>query len=146
MQNLTKDQQESLAIVMKKLCTKYDNLFKCSFPYSMGWHGNSSLNFPFYMLFLSKNYGKKCNVFFFLILGAPTGLNLNKDYSYWTFHGIYLPPLLRSATIKKHMVGYELLAQSQRDLTPEQAAEKLRSLSDLHYKRPETSIYGDEKN
>ena len=77
------------------------------------------------------------------MLGAPTGQHLNEDYSYWTFHGIYLPPLLRSATIKKHMVGYELLAQAQRDITPEQAADKLRSLSDIHYKHPEKSIYPD---
>jgi UDPglucose--hexose-1-phosphate uridylyltransferase len=40
--------------------------------------------------------------------------------SHWVLHAIYYPPLLRSATIKKHMVGYELLAQAQRDLTPEQ--------------------------
>lgn len=36
---LTEAEQESLAVVMKVLCTKYDNLFQCSFPYSMGWHG-----------------------------------------------------------------------------------------------------------
>lgn len=42
------------------------------------------------------------------------------------------------------MVGYELLAQAQRDLTPEQAAAKLRSLSDLHYKYPETSLSIEE--
>lgn len=72
--------------------------------------------------------------------GAPTGQYIRQDFPYWTFHGIYLPPLLRSATIKKHMVGYELLAQAQRDLTPEQAAEKLRNLSDSHYKHPETSL------
>lgn len=79
-------------------------------------------------------------IYRFAIKGAPTGPYLNHDYPYWTFHGIYLPPLLRSATIKKHMVGYELLAQAQRDLTPEQAAEKLRSLPESHYKRPETSL------
>lgn len=38
-QDLTESQQESLSIVMKRLCTRYDNLFQCSFPYSMGWHG-----------------------------------------------------------------------------------------------------------
>ncbi|KAL6430217.1 hypothetical protein ACFW04_007747 [Cataglyphis niger] len=114
MQDLSDSQQESLSVIMKRLCTKYDNLFQCSFPYSMGWHG------------------------------APTGPYLNHDYPYWTFHGIYLPPLLRSATIKKHIVGYELLAQAQRDLTPEQAAEKLRSLPDSHYKRPETSLTVEE--
>ncbi|KAL5107730.1 Galactose-1-phosphate uridylyltransferase [Taenia crassiceps] len=45
---------------------------------------------------------------------------------YWQLHGIYLPPLLRSATVKKHMVGFELLAEVQRDLTPEKAAHLLR--------------------
>ncbi|XP_014219471.1 probable galactose-1-phosphate uridylyltransferase isoform X2 [Copidosoma floridanum] len=110
MQDLTDEEQESLAVIMKVLCTKYDNLFKCSFPYSMGWHG------------------------------APTGPNAPEDCSHWSFHGIYYPPLLRSATIKKHMVGYELLAQAQRDLTPEQAAEKLRDVPLNHYKYPETSL------
>lgn len=44
----------------------------------------------------------------------------------WQFHGHFFPPLLRSATVKKFMVGYEMLAESQRDLTPEQAAQMLR--------------------
>ena len=47
------------------------------------------------------------------------------------------PPLLRSATVKKFMVGYEMLAEAQRDLTAEQAAERLRSLPDQHYRRHE---------
>ena len=42
---------------------------------------------------------------------------------------------LRSATVKKFMVGYEMLANSQRDLTAEQAAEKLRNLPEVHYKK-----------
>ncbi|MFC1547012.1 UDP-glucose--hexose-1-phosphate uridylyltransferase [Candidatus Neomarinimicrobiota bacterium] len=46
----------------------------------------------------------------------------------WTLHAHIYPPLLRSATIRKHMVGYEMLAESQRDLTAEMAAEKLRAL------------------
>jgi UDPglucose--hexose-1-phosphate uridylyltransferase len=45
----------------------------------------------------------------------------------WHLHAHYYPPLLRSATIRKYMVGYEMLAQPQRDLTPEQAAERLRA-------------------
>ena len=40
------------------------------------------------------------------------------------------PPLLRSATVRKFMVGYELLAQPQRDITPESAAERLRNMPD----------------
>ena len=43
--------------------------------------------------------------------------------------------LIRSASVKKFMVGYEMLANAQRDLTAEQAAEKLRNLPDVHYKR-----------
>ena len=45
----------------------------------------------------------------------------------WQLHAHYYPPLLRSATVRKHMVGYELLAEPQRDLTPEEAAERLRA-------------------
>ncbi|GIY76748.1 galactose-1-phosphate uridylyltransferase [Caerostris darwini] len=101
--DLTEEEKHSLATIMKKLLTKYDNLFNTTFPYSMGWHG------------------------------APTGSD-KTDYSYWQLHASYYPPLLRSATIKKFMVGYEMLAQAQRDLTPEQAAAKLRSLSEEHYK------------
>lgn len=52
----------------------------------------------------------------------------------WHLHAHFFPPLFRSATVRKFMVGYELLAAPQRDLTPETAAERLRSLSGLHYK------------
>lgn len=65
--------------------------------------------------------------------GAPTGKQ-DTDCSHWQLHAHYYPPLLRSATVKKFMVGYEMLAQAQRDLTAEQAAEKLRNLPDAHYK------------
>lgn len=92
-------EKKALAITLQCIVAKYDNIFQCKFPYSMGWHG------------------------------APTGEDLGKDQPHWTFHGIYLPPLLRSATIKKFMVGYELLAQSQRDLSPEKAADILRQQS-----------------
>ena len=51
----------------------------------------------------------------------------------WHFHMHFYPPLLRSATVKKFMVGYELLAEAQRDLTAEQSAEILRNLSTEHY-------------
>jgi UDPglucose--hexose-1-phosphate uridylyltransferase len=57
--------------------------------------------------------------------GAPTG---EGSFDHWQLHAHFYPPLLRSATIKKFMVGYELLAESQRDLTPEQAAAILRKL------------------
>lgn len=94
-------EQQDLAIALKKLTSRYDNLFHCSFPYSMGWHG------------------------------APF---MDGKTDYWQVHAHFYPPLLRSATIKKFMVGYEMLAEVQRDLTPEQAAEKLNAVSDIHYK------------
>jgi len=56
---------------------------------------------------------------------APFG---EKSSQHWQLHAHYYPPLLRSATIKKFMVGYEMLAEAQRDITPEQTAERLRSL------------------
>lgn len=99
MNDMSVKQINNLAIIIKKLTTKYDNLFNCSFPYSMGFHG------------------------------APTGDLINEDSSHWVFHAIYYPPLLRSSTIRKFMVGFELLCQAQRDLTPEQAAERLRNLN-----------------
>ena len=52
----------------------------------------------------------------------------------WHFHAHFLPPVLRSATVRKFMVGYELLAMPQRDITAESAAERLRSLPAVHYK------------
>lgn len=57
----------------------------------------------------------------------------------WHFHAHYLPPLLRSATIQKFMVGYELLAYPQRDITAERAAERLRDAGEAHYLDRETA-------
>ncbi|WP_128893277.1 UDP-glucose--hexose-1-phosphate uridylyltransferase [Erythrobacter sp. HKB08] len=59
--------------------------------------------------------------------GAPHVLG--EDTGHWRLHAHFYPPLLRSATVRKHMVGYELLAEIQRDLTPEQAAERLRAVA-----------------
>lgn len=56
---------------------------------------------------------------------APTDGEAHPE---WHFHLCFYPPLLRSATVKKFMVGYEMLANPQRDITPERAAEMLRAL------------------
>jgi UDPglucose--hexose-1-phosphate uridylyltransferase len=110
LQDLKEDEITSLADIMKRLLIKYDNLFQCSFPYSMGFHF------------------------------APTGKFLNEPNDWWQLHASYLPPLLRSANIKKFMVGFELLSQPQRDLTPEKAASQLAELSDtLHYSEQKTN-------
>ena len=91
----------ALADLLKRSLTRYDNLFRTSFPYSMGWHG------------------------------APTD---DGDYPHWQLHAHFYPPLLRSATVKKFMVGYEMLAEPQRDITAEQAAQRLREVPTIHYK------------
>ena len=62
---------------------------------------------------------------------APTD---GENHPEWTMHMHFYPPLLRSASVKKFQVGYEMLGEAQRDITPEQSAERLRSLSSIHYK------------
>lgn len=94
-------ERDGLADILKRLTTRYDNLFQVSFPYSMGFHQR------------------------------PTG---GQEHPEWHLHAHFYPPLLRSATVRKFMVGFELLAEPQRDITPEQAAERLRSLSEKHYR------------
>lgn len=63
---------------------------------------------------------------------APTD---GKEHPEWHFHMHFYPPLLRSATVKKFRVGYEMLGTSQRDITPEASARLLRELPSTHYKK-----------
>ncbi|WP_116134027.1 UDP-glucose--hexose-1-phosphate uridylyltransferase [Tropicimonas sp. IMCC34043] len=63
--------------------------------------------------------------------GAPTRPG---RWGHWQLHAHFYPPLLRSASVRKFMVGYEMLAEAQRDLTAETAAARLRDLSEVHYK------------
>ena len=62
--DLTEEERNSLAAIMKVLLTKYDNVFDCSFPYSMGWHGNLFSIINIYTIWLT---------------GAPTGPHLSED-------------------------------------------------------------------
>ena len=94
---LDEDAQRGLADILKRLTSRYDNVFSVSFPYSMGFHQR------------------------------PTD---GTEHSEWHLHAHFFPPLLRSATIRKFMVGYEMLAGPQRDITPESAAERLRAASE----------------
>ncbi len=103
--DLTSEEVGGLADVLKKVTTRYDNLFEISFPYSMGFHQTPSDGLPH----------EECHL-----------------------HLHFYPPLLRSATVRKFMVGFEMLAMPQRDLTPETAAGKLRELSETHYKAKTT--------
>lgn len=105
---LTAAERLDLADVLRRLTTRYDNLFEAPFPYSMGFHQR------------------------------PTDGLLHDE---WHLHGHFFPPLLRSATIRKFQVGFEMLCTPQRDITAESAAERLRALSETHYLRrasPET--------
>ncbi|MEM9077768.1 MAG: UDP-glucose--hexose-1-phosphate uridylyltransferase [Bacteroidota bacterium] len=67
---------------------------------------------------------------------APTD---GKEHPEWHFHMSFYPPLLRSATVKKFMVGYEMFANPQRDITAEYAAKTLRQLDNEHYSLNQTS-------
>jgi len=61
---------------------------------------------------------------------APTD---GEAHDEWHFHAHFYPPLLRSATVRKFMVGFELLGMPQRDITPESAAERLRAVPAEHF-------------
>ncbi|HKZ81037.1 MAG TPA: UDP-glucose--hexose-1-phosphate uridylyltransferase [Pyrinomonadaceae bacterium] len=92
--------RHGLADILKRMTTRYDNLFRAPFPYSMGFHQH------------------------------PTDGEAHPE---WHFHAHFYPPLLRSATIRKFMVGYELLGTPQRDITAESAARRLNALAEKHY-------------
>ncbi len=66
-------------------------------------------------------------------MGFHQSPNDGADHPEWVLHAHFYPPLLRSATVRKFMVGYEMLGMSQRDITPETAAARLRDLSEIHY-------------
>ncbi|MGA2739727.1 MAG: galactose-1-phosphate uridylyltransferase, partial [Bryobacteraceae bacterium] len=93
-------ERRSLAGILKRVTTRYDNLFEAPFPYTMGFHQR------------------------------PTDGAAHPE---WHFHAHYYPPLLRSATIRKFMVGFEMLGMPQRDITAESAAARLRAMPEIHY-------------
>jgi UDPglucose--hexose-1-phosphate uridylyltransferase len=97
---LNDDECTALAEILHQVTVRYDNLFRTSFPYTVGFHQRPA------------NGG---------------------DYPEFQLHAHFYPPLLRSATIKKFMVGYEMLGMPQRDITPETAAQCLRDVPAQHY-------------
>ena len=93
-------ERDALADVLKRLTTRYDNLFETPFPYSMGVHQQPM-----------------------------------RDAGHdWHLHLHFYPPLLRSATIRKFMVGFEMLGSPQRDFSPEDAAARLQAAGETHYR------------
>jgi len=118
------DQQnkEDLAEVMAEITRRYDNLFETSFPYS---ELTTTPNHDARPLTVRPGMG---------IHQAPlTGTDEEIEASH--FHMHFYPPLLRSATVRKFLVGYEMMAEPQRDITPEQAAKRLRGCGGELYRR-----------
>ena len=97
---LSAQESENLADILRRITIRYDNLFETFFPYSMGFHLRPANSGP---------------------------------HPEWHFHAHYFPPLLRSATVQKFMVGYEMLCGPQRDITPESAAARLKEVGEMHY-------------
>lgn len=98
--DLSASERDALTGLLCRLLKAYDALFDVSFPYSFGWHGTPGAE-------STERDGS-----------APSdGCQL---------HAHFYPPLLRSASVRKFMVGYELLAEAQRDITAEQGAAALR--------------------
>lgn len=83
---------------------------------------------------ITVRYDNLFQVSFPYSMGFHQRPSLSGNWQHWHFHAHFYPPLLRSATVRKFLVGYEMLGTPQRDITPEQAAERLRSLPNIHYK------------
>src|SRR4030095_11759888 len=100
MDDLNDTERDSLAEILRQVTTRYDNLFRTSFPYTMGFHQH------------------------------PTD---GSWHPAWHFHAHFYAPRLRSASVRKFMVGYEMRAGPQRDITAESAAKTLTELPAEHY-------------
>jgi UDPglucose--hexose-1-phosphate uridylyltransferase len=99
----TEAERDALAAILGTWLGAQDNLFRCEFPYSFGWHGV-----------------------------PPRADAALRDA--WVLHAHCYPPLLRSAMVRKFMVGFEMLAEAQRDLTPEAAAARMRDAVGPHWR------------
>ena len=99
MDEFDESERHGLAEILKRITTRYDNIFEVPFPYTMGFHQR------------------------------PTDSAAHPE---WHFHAHFYPPLLRSATVRKFMVGFEMLGMPQRDITAESAAARLREMPEVH--------------
>lgn len=113
--DLDEQDQKDLAESIAEITRRYDNLFETSFPYS-----------EFLMRIRQSTLALTTMVIGMGIHQAPlSGKDDEIECSHLHLH--FYPPLLRSATVRKFLVGYEMMAEPQRDITPEQAAKRLRS-------------------
>lgn len=123
--HLTEEEKLSFASILSLVTKRYDNLFSCSFAYSMGIHQRPTPP------------RDEC-----------TDSDNEADIAHLHVH--FFPPLLRSASVRKFLVGcaccclitgpyikktdsFELMAEAQRDITPEEAASRLRACPEVHY-------------
>lgn len=104
--DLTPTERDALAEAMGAITRAYDRVFDVPFPYSMGFHQQPTRVTPH----------------------TSTSTGSSAGSADMHVHAHYLPPLLRSASVRKYMVGFELLGMPQRDITPELAATRLREL------------------
>jgi UDPglucose--hexose-1-phosphate uridylyltransferase len=119
--DFTKEERAQLAECIAEVTRRYDNLFETQFPYSKCSFGLTSTE-------TSTNSTLGMGIH-----QAPlTGTSEEIECSHFHIH--FYPPLLRSATIRKFQVGYEM-AEPQRDITPEQAAERLRGCAGELYRK-----------
>lgn len=118
---LTAGEKADLGLTIGATSRRLDNLFECSFGYTMGVYQSPTHTVSYFP-----------SPFAFSSDPPPAKNDAFEDYAQ-LFISFY-PPLLRSSTVKKFLVGFELFAETQRDITPEQAAERLRKCGDVHYK------------
>lgn len=114
--DLTDGEKSNLADMIGKVTCRLDNVFQCSFPYSMGIHQRPVPRGSF----------------------EPSASDARERQEaelaeYAQLHIHFYPPLLRSASVRKFLVGFELMGEPQRDLTPEQAAAQIVACPSQHY-------------
>lgn len=108
--HFTVDEKHAFADIMSRVTKRYDNIFSCSFAYAMGVHQRP--------LPPRRDDG---------------GMYVQDADDIAHLHVHFEPPLLRSASVRKFLAGFEVMAEPQRDLTAEQAAKRLRNCSEVHY-------------
>ncbi|KDN48978.1 hypothetical protein RSAG8_02331, partial [Rhizoctonia solani AG-8 WAC10335] len=136
--DLTPTEHRELAEILSTISVKYDNLFLTSFAYSMGLHQR-----PVPRARQSMTNGiNGINGVHSHSNGTTNGNGHapeedEHDIAHMHFH--FSPPLLRSASVRKFLVGFELMGEPQRDLTAEQAAARLRNCAEVHFLSEQSS-------
>lgn len=113
---LDEAEQASFADALSRITVRFDNVFRTTFPYVLGIHQRP----------------------------VPKTADINPELDFAHLHLHFYPPLLRSATVRKFPAGFEMLAEIQRDLTPETAAQRLRECAEVHYLEAETVTLATE--